>query len=295
MAAIGPLSGIVAAHAGQQASSAALGAVKDMLAGAPQLAPQSAAPAIPAPSLESVLAAILTATGGKPALASLLTDLQALAGKADIPAQVRDAAKALLAIKADAGDARVDANAIKNAASGSADLKAALFNLRDALKGWSSDSNTKIAQSLIDKTDNAIARSDLVQVASTPDAQPDKPLRLVFDIPMQAPHGETIAQMAVERDGKENADDPEQTIWRASFNIDLPSLGPVHASIAMQAGRAAVTLLAERADSAKALHHGLPMLEAAFGEANVEPGDLEARQSEAKRAAGPGILMDRAT
>ncbi len=303
MAAIGPLASFVTANAGAPAGSvanAAMNAAKDMLGQTAKAASQVPVPA--APSLEAVLAAILTVTNGKEGLASLLSDLQSLVAKQPgVPANVRDSANALLAMQADASNARVDAGTIKLALAhsgvtpqnGGNDLKSALINLRDTLRNWEGGAPV---QQLIDKADSAIARHDLLQVASFTDQQPDKPMRLVFDIPLLTPQGPAITQMAIERDGRENSDDdPEQKTWRASFSINLDPLGPVHASIAMQGGRAAVTLLAERSDAAKQLREGLPYLQAAFGEANLEPGELECREGAPVRATNPGILMDRAT
>lgn len=305
MAAIGALSSFLATAAQAGAQSALAGISADAQAAA---APDTGVPAsIPsAPGLETVLAAIAAVSSKQDGLASLLAGLKSLlAAQTDMPANVRDAANALLARKAEATDGRVEASAIKTAITQSglgqgrapeADIKSSLVTLRDALRVWSAETGASgLAQNLIDKADNAIARHDILQAVSLPDTQGDRPMRLVFDIPLQTPQGLHVAQMAIERDGRNDSDDPEQKTWRASFSIDLEPLGPVHATVAMQGGRAAVTFLAERRDSAHELREHLPMLQAAFGEAALEAGELECREGTPMRATSPGALMDRAT
>jgi flagellar hook-length control protein FliK len=299
MAAIGALTSFAT---GLNANTGA--AMPSANAGAQTAAPQAAVPvATPVASLEAVLGALLAAANGKgEGLASLIAELKSAMSAQTMPGNVRDAAKALLAMTADAPDGRVEAATIKAAVSQSApspqqggDLKSSLLTLRNALASWPADMDAHPAQSLIDKTDAALARHGLLQAASLPDAQGDKPLRLVFDIPLQTPQGMALVQMAVERDGKDKTGDPQKKIWRASFTIDLDPLGPVHANVAMQGGRTAVTLIAERGEAARELRERLPVLHTALGQANLEPGEIECREGTRIHPQGPGILMDRAT
>jgi hypothetical protein len=85
-------------------------------------------------------------------------------------------------------------------------------------------------------------------------------------------------------------------VWRVNFSIDLEPVGPVHASIALAGERAAVTLHAERDDSAKILREGLPLLEAGLKDAALEAGELICRSgAPAAPRAAPGLFVDQAS
>lgn len=100
----------------------------------------------------------------------------------------------------------------------------------------------------------AVARQVLLQLASAtggPRHAGDAPCaQWLFEIPFQ---GGAVAQFEIARDhttaGHGHAEVDAQPLWRARFSLNLPPMGPVHASIAMSEGRARVTLWAETGDT----------------------------------------------
>ena len=157
------------------------------------------------------------------------------------------------------------------------------------------------AQHLLNKTDGAMARQTLLQIASLPDDQianraEQSGARLTLDIPLLTPQGTGVAQLRIEQDASKRDGPDIRPVWRANFSIDLEPIGPVHASIALFGDRAAVTLYAERDDSAVKLREGLPVLEAGLKDAAFEPGELLCRAGapSAPRPA-PGLFVDQAS
>ncbi len=161
----------------------------------------------------------------------------------------------------------------------------------------------EIALHLLDQTDGAIARQTLLQVASLPAAQtigmphnqPDA-ARLIFDIPLATAQGTAVAQIRIERDGARRGPKDIGPVWHATFSIDLEPIGPVHVRIAQTGERTAVTLKAERSESAARLSEGLPLLEAGLRDADLEPGELRCYASSPPAPPGtPGMFVDHAT
>jgi hypothetical protein len=162
---------------------------------------------------------------------------------------------------------------------------------------------------LLGQTDAAIARQTLLRIGSLPADQPsctahgnDNSSRLMFEIPVLTAQGTGVAPMTVERDGGNRGADETKPQWRASFSIDLESIGPVHVRIALSGERASVTLKAERADSAALLSAGLPLLDAGLRRAEIEPGDLRCHLENhvgnlagSPQAAAPGMFLDQAS
>ena len=157
------------------------------------------------------------------------------------------------------------------------------------------------AQHLLKQTDGALARQTLLQIASLPDdpntARPEQSgPRLTLDIPLMTPQGTGVAQLRIEQEGQRREGPDIRPLWRANFSIDLEPIGPVHASIALFGERAAVTLYAERDNSAELLRQGLPLLEAGLNDAALEAGELLCRSGapSAPRSA-PGLFVDQAS
>jgi hypothetical protein len=153
-------------------------------------------------------------------------------------------------------------------------------------------------QHLEKATSGAIARTELLQFASLPDAPRDligadrPPPSWMFEVPFLTAQGAAIAQFKIERDGGggvEGASDGP--IWRTQFSIDLEPLGPIHAQVALGAGHTAVTLWAEREATASRLRQDQGELAGALHGADVTvyPGS--------PRAAPPaaGQFVDRST
>jgi len=123
----------------------------------------------------------------------------------------------------------------------------------------------KVVQRLIQQTGGALARQELFQIASLPEAaspqRPDPPSRWMFEIPFAAPQGPTVAQFEISRDGREpgSAEAAEAT-WRARFSIDIEPMGPIHAQVALIGDRAQVSLWAEREAGLERLRLHAPLL-----------------------------------
>lgn len=166
-------------------------------------------------------------------------------------------------------------------------------------------SGLALAQHLLDRTEAAIARQTLMQVASLSDGDPSaaKPgadgRHLIFDIPMATPQGTAVAQFRIERDGAGSEAEVSKPAWRASFAIDIEPLGRVHAHIALVGDRTSVTLRAERPESAALFNDNVAQLEAALREAALEPGTLSCVGGEAPAqpmpAGKPGMFLDSKT
>jgi hypothetical protein len=157
---------------------------------------------------------------------------------------------------------------------------------------------------LLGQTDAAIARQALLRIVSLPGDRPsgaaqgnDNSPRLMFEIPVATAQGTGVAPMTIERDGGNRGPDETKPQWRASFSIDLESIGPVHVRIALNGERASVTMKAERAHSAELLSAGLPLLGAGLRQAEIEPGDLRCQLAGSPRpqAAMPGTFLDQAS
>jgi Flagellar hook-length control protein FliK len=160
-----------------------------------------------------------------------------------------------------------------------------------------------MAVHLLEETDAATARLTLLQIASLPDQDTsaakhsDTGTRITFDIPLVTAQGTAVAQIRIERDGKDQTNEIDgKPVWRASFSIDVEPIGPVHVRIALAGARAMVTLNAERADSASRLSAGLPLLEAGLRKAELEPGELSCHaRAPMIGSTTPGMFTDRAT
>jgi hypothetical protein len=118
----------------------------------------------------------------------------------------------------------------------------------------------------------------------------------MFEIPVATAQGTGVVPMAIERDGGNRDPHDAQPHWRASFSVDLESIGPVHVRIALTGARASVTLKAERARSAELLSAGLPLLDAGLRKAEIEPGELRCHAGTPRpQAAMPGTFLDQAS
>jgi hypothetical protein len=155
---------------------------------------------------------------------------------------------------------------------------------------------------LLDKTDAAVARQTLMQIASLPDrpepglARGGDATRLTFDIPLATALGTAVAQVRIERDGSNAHDSETGPVWRASFSVDVEPIGPVHVRIAQVNGKTTVGLTAERAESAASLKADLTSLENGLRGAELEPGSISCRSgTPAVPSATPGMFVDQPT
>jgi hypothetical protein len=109
---------------------------------------------------------------------------------------------------------------------------------------------------LLQETDAALARQELLQAASLPEALQPGPNRTgvsgphwLFEIPFTGPHGQGVAQFEVEAEGEGEARSWARA-WRARFSLDIEPFGPLHAQLSLIGRKAGVALWAERPESA---------------------------------------------
>ena len=161
-----------------------------------------------------------------------------------------------------------------------------------------------IGQRLLSETNAALARTELLQIASLPEAPAagrpvdDQTQRWVFDMPFMTPQGPAAAQFEISRDGGGSGGEGGRALgrtWRARFSLDVEPMGPVHALVALTGDRARVSLWAERPASMARLRGGEERLNSALREAALEPElAFHAGQPRAP-AAAPGQFLDQAT
>lgn len=107
-----------------------------------------------------------------------------------------------------------------------------------------------IAKALLKGSDAALARQDLLQIASLPDTKPQGPeARWIFDLPLMTPQGSAVAQLIIEKDGRGSGSEAQKPVWRMQFAIDIEPLGPVRANLALSGERTWVTITADRPES----------------------------------------------
>jgi len=162
-----------------------------------------------------------------------------------------------------------------------------------------------IGHRLLTETSAALARTELLQIASLPEAAaPGRPAepqaRWVFDMPFMTPQGPAAAQFEISRDGGGGGSGGEGgpglvRTWRARFSLDVEPMGPVHVQVALTGDLARVSLWAERPASMARLRDGEDRLGSALREAALEPEiAFHAGQPRAP-AAAPGQFLDQAT
>lgn len=140
----------------------------------------------------------------------------------------------------------------------------------------------EIVRRLLKGANGALARQDLMQIASLREAHHDpetgearpQPARLNLDVPFVTPQGVAVAQFEITKDGGGTGGavaGPVERTYRARFSIDVEPLGPVHALVTLTGSRARVSLWAERAETIVRLRAGEEALGAALREAELKP------------------------
>lgn len=140
-----------------------------------------------------------------------------------------------------------------------------------------------VVRGLLKGASGALARQDLMQIASLPDAQhhefetPEarqQGSRLNLDLPFVTPQGVAVAQFEISHDGGGSgggAVGPAERTYKARFSIDIEPLGPVHAMVTLTGSRTRVSLWAERAETIARFRAGEESLAAALREAELTP------------------------
>lgn len=139
-----------------------------------------------------------------------------------------------------------------------------------------------LVRRLLKGTNGALARQDLMQIASLPEphepeaaeARPQQAGRLNLDLPYMTPQGLAVAQFEISHDGGGSgggAAGPAERTYKARFSIDIEPLGPVHAMVTLTGARTRVSLWAERAETIARLRAGEEVLAAGLREAELSP------------------------
>jgi hypothetical protein len=134
-------------------------------------------------------------------------------------------------------------------------------------------------QRLAQETESALARLELMQIASLPQDEAEPISRWMFEAPVMTPQGTAVAQFEISRDPRgRNAAGQEAPIWRARFGLDIEPLGPINAHVSLSNGQIGVTLWAERqAGEAMLRAHAPSLVRALAGpqvhaEVSIYPG-----------------------
>ena len=160
------------------------------------------------------------------------------------------------------------------------------------------------AQRLLSESAAALARTELLQIASLPEPPPaGRPAeaqgaRWVFDMPFMTPQGPAAAQFEISRDGGGSGGEGGRAMgrtWRARFSLDVEPMGPVHAQVALTGDRARVSLWVERPAAMARLRTGEERLNSALREAALEPEVAFHTGQPRASAAAPGQFLDQAT
>lgn len=164
----------------------------------------------------------------------------------------------------------------------------------------------EIRDTLLARTEGALARMTLLQSASLPDAVTAQHVahhevpgpHWTFEVPFVVAQGTAVAHFEITRDGHKTAPQEAQApTWRANFSLDLEPMGPVHAQIAVSGQRTSVRLWAERRATAAALRAGSSELTQALHQAALETGEILVRDGAPPKPvkAPAGRFLDRAT
>ncbi len=145
-------------------------------------------------------------------------------------------------------------------------------------------STADLVRRLLKGASGALARQDLMQIASLPEASHHheaeaagtrpQAAHLNLDLPFMTPQGVAVAQFEISHDGGGaggGAVGPAERTYRARFSIDVEPLGPVHALVTLTGARARVSLWAERAETIARFRAGEESLAAALRQAELSP------------------------
>lgn len=170
-------------------------------------------------------------------------------------------------------------------------------------------STTEVVRRLLKGTGSALARQDLMQIASLPEGQhhheaesaETRPqgARLNLDLPFVTPQGVAVAQFEISHDGGGTGGGAvglAERTYKVRFSIDVEPLGPVHAMVTLTGARARVSLWAERAETIARLRAGEESLGAALRQAELTPEVAVHSGAPPTRGGGPlGHFVDQAS
>ncbi|NIK89502.1 hypothetical protein FHS83_002820 [Rhizomicrobium palustre] len=133
------------------------------------------------------------------------------------------------------------------------------------------------AKLLITGSEAALARQNLLQLASLPeDADPQSrgtrtpDPRYVVDLPLMTPQGPAVAQLIIQRDSSGRSAEHPEPVWRVGLALTIEPLGPVRANLALSGDHAWITIAADRPDALTELKQGAGWLNDALSGSHLE-------------------------
>jgi hypothetical protein len=159
-----------------------------------------------------------------------------------------------------------------------------------------------VAHRLMQETTSALARQELMQIASLPDPRQAQALeadgpRWMFEVPVQTGRGEAVAQFEISRDGGGSGGGGEAPAptWRARFSLDVEPFGPVHVHVSLARGRTSVNLWAESAEGLRSLQQESSLLAATLRAAEITAEVAVHPGAPPVRPAAAGHFVDQAS
>lgn len=161
------------------------------------------------------------------------------------------------------------------------------------------------AAQLMADVQGALARLQLLQLASLPDAAERVQAELAgreivrrevqLEIPMALQERTTVLQLHIEQEGqrkKEGEEDSQH--WRLNFSLQLGPQGAVNAQVNMRGGRFGILLWAEDAELREEMRNNMHRLRKMLGEMGVDISELDCRKFALPRRKGTGTgqMMD---
>ena len=141
-------------------------------------------------------------------------------------------------------------------------------------------SEQQIAQSLLAKTESALSRLHLLQLASLPDSDTALPLGKAewqVELPFSMGQNAGTLNLQINRDDHKEGASEEARGWRMRFALNAGGLGEVGAEVSFLGGNTSVVLWAERPETAKAMEAALPDLQEGLLSQGLKVGSVRIR------------------
>lgn len=156
----------------------------------------------------------------------------------------------------------------------------------------------QLGQSLLSKTDSALSRLQLLQLASMPDVDA-APITTKADWQVELPfilgqHATTL-NLHISRDEQDEGSDPGERGWHMQFSLNAGDIGDIGAEVSFIAGQTSVVLWAEKQEALDAINADLPELTQALESQGLTVGAIRVRRPETDQSAAenlPGHFVD---
>lgn len=159
----------------------------------------------------------------------------------------------------------------------------------------------QLGQSLLNKTDSALSRLQLLQLASMPDSdaalittKADWQVELPFILGQHA----TSLNLQISRDEQKEDTDPGERGWHMQFSLNAGEIGDIGAEVSFVAGQTSIVLWAEKQEALDAINADLPELTQALESQGLAVGAIRVRRPASDQSPmenTPGHFMDLGT